>query len=114
MNFYKPRRPSKFRYVYRYYDPKKEEMERKIRRAERKLNPDAPITPEEVKENLEGAFRRQSKILRKYGDDDNVGQTIAEKNRKLILYLVLLAVLLLWLVRSSGISHFFGALGYYF
>lgn len=42
MSFYKPKKPSKFRYVYRYYDPKKEELERKVRRAERRLNPDAP------------------------------------------------------------------------
>lgn len=103
-SFYKSKKPSKFRYVYRYYDPKKEEMERKIRRAKRKLDPNAEPDPEEIKENLRGAIKAQSDMLAKYGEEEHLQESIAEKNWKLILFLVLAVVLLIWLFNNLGIG----------
>lgn len=89
-------------------------MEQRIRRAERRLNPDLPMAPEEVKDNLRGAFRRQSKVLRKYDDGENVKEVMGQKTHRTLIFLALLAVLLMWLVRSSAIKHLFGAFGFYF
>lgn len=36
------------------------------------------MTPDEVKDNLRGAFRRQSKVLRKYDDGENVKEVMGE------------------------------------
>ena len=103
-SFYNNKKPSKFRYVYRYYDPKKEEMERKIRRAKRKLNPNAEADPEEIKENLRGAIKAQSDMLSKYSNEENLKESLAEKNWKLLLFLVLAVVLLIWLFNNIGIG----------
>lgn len=105
-SFYNPKKPSKFRYVYRYHDPKKEEMERKIRRAKRKLNPNMEADPEEIKENLRGAIKRQSDSLAKFGEKENVKESLAERNWKLLLFLSLAIVLLIWLFNNLGLNFF--------
>lgn len=109
MDFYRLRKPSKFRHIYRYYDPKKEELERKIAKARRKLDPNAPLDPEEIKENLRGAFHRQSTTLKEY-DRTHQKPDLVEKSSKLIITLVLLVVLFIWLYRNIGIKYF----SYYF
>lgn len=112
MSFYKPKKPTKFRYIYRYHDPKKEEMQRKINRAVRKLDPDAEITAEEVKENLKGAFHRQSDTLERHGyDPDSFQESVREKTWKNLLFLVLLIVFFIWLYSSVG-EKFFSYLGF--
>ena len=112
MNFYKQPKPSKFRYTYRYYDPKKEEMQRKIDRAVRKLDPSKEPTGDEVKANLRGAFRRQSDVLNKEGyESENFQETVREKNWKTLLFLVLLVVFFIWLYNSVG-EKFFAYLGF--
>lgn len=105
-SFYKQRKPSKFRYVYRYYDPKKEELEKKVRRAKHKLESNGEIDPEEVKENIRRSARRQSEVLAKFGEDESVRETVSEKNRKLILFLTLAVVFLAWLFNYLGMGFF--------
>lgn len=105
-DFYKQRKPSKFRYVYRYYDPKQEEMEKKIRRAERKLDPDAQTDAEEIKDNLRGSFRRQSQHLAKHGNEQISSRPFADRNFVPILLLVLGVVLLIWLFNNLGLGIF--------
>lgn len=110
MSFYKPRKPTKFRYVYRYYDPKKEELRRKINRSVRKFNPDAPLDPEDIKSNLKGAFHRQSDTLEQYSYDEDFRESIREKTWKSLLFLVILVVFFIWLYASIG-EKFFVYLG---
>lgn len=105
-DFYKQRKPSKFRYVYRYYDPKKEELERKIRRAKRKLDPNAEPDPEEIKANIRGSIKRQSDVLAKFDDEENVSESIKEKNWKLFLFLALAVVFFIWLFNNVGFGFF--------
>lgn len=112
MSFYKQQKPSKFRYTYRYYDPKKEEMQRRINRSVRKLDPSIEVTPEEVKANLRGAFHRQSESLQRHGyDGENFRDSVREKTWKSLLFLVLLVVFFIWLYSSIG-EKFFAYLGF--
>ena len=55
-NFYKQPKPSKFRYVYRYYDPKKEEDEKRRRRIRRELGLTDEVNAEELKGNSKAPF----------------------------------------------------------
>lgn len=103
-NFYKQKKPSKFRYVYRYFDPKQEERDRKVQRAKRKLDPNAEPDAEEIKENLKGSIRRQSKQLAKYGDEQVTSRSFAERNFSQLLLLVLGVVLLVWLFNNLGMD----------
>lgn len=105
-NFYKQPKPQKFRYVYRYYDPKKEEMDRKIRRAERKLDPSIPPHPQDIKENLRGSIKSQSETLAKYGKEERASDMLNKKNWRLMLFLILALVLLIWLFNHVGLSFF--------
>lgn len=105
-DFYKQKKPSKFRYVYRYYDPKQEEMDRKVRKAQRKLNPNAEPDAEEIKENLRGSIRRQSKHLAKYDEEQISSKSFAERNFGTLLILVLGVVLLVWLFNNLGLDIF--------
>lgn len=112
MSFYKPQKPKKFRYTYRYHDPKKDALQRKINRAVRRLNPDAKITAEEVKDNLKGAFHRQSDTLERYGyDRESFQEDVREKTWKSLLFLVLLIAFFIWLYNSVG-ERFFAYLGF--
>lgn len=105
-SFYKQKKPSQFRYVYRYYDPKKEELERKVRRAKRKLDPNAEVDPEEIKENIRGSIKRQSQTLSKYSEEESVSTSIREKNWKLLLFLSLAIVFIIWLFNNIGVGFF--------
>lgn len=101
-NFYKQPKPSKFRYVYRFYDPKKEADEKRRLRVRREYGLDNEIDPEAVKEEIKGAFRKQSDHLAKY-DKEGIGEkTFAERNRTSIIILILGLVLLMWLFKNLG------------
>ncbi|MDO5017339.1 MAG: hypothetical protein Q4E10_03120 [Porphyromonas sp.] len=101
-NFYKQPKPHKFRYVYRYYDPKKEADERRRRRIRRELGMDDEISAEDIKENIRGSFRKQSDHLSKYDDEGVSKRPFAERNRTALLILILSVALLLWLVNNAG------------
>lgn len=113
MSFYKPNKPSKFRYTYRYYDAKKEELQKKINRARRKYYPEEfeDEDVEQVKDNIRGAFHRQSETLGSYKRDDDIQGALRQKNWTLLLVLVLLLVFFLWLYDNIGIK-FFAYLGF--
>lgn len=100
-NFYKQPKPSKFRYVYRYYDPKKEEDEKRRRRIRRELGITDEVNAEDIKEEIKGSFRRQSEVLQKYGEEGVRKESFAELNRTPIILLILGAVMLLALLRNS-------------
>ncbi len=101
-NFYKQPKPHKFRYVYRYYDPKKEADEKRRRRIRRELGLEDEISADDIKEDLKGAFRKQSDHLAKYGDEGVRSRSFAERNHTKILILILALALLLWLLRNLG------------
>ncbi len=114
MNFYKPRKPSKFRYTYRYYDAKKEEMQKRISRARRKYYPEEFGDKEEaelVKDKLRGAFHQQSDVLGSYKRGEDLRGALQQKNWTILLILILLLVLFLWLYDNIGI-HFFSFFGF--
>lgn len=105
-NFYKQPKPSKFRYVYRYYDPKKEADEKRRLRVRRQYGLNEEVDPEQVKEELKGSFRKQSDHLAKY-DKEQVGdKAFAERNRVTMIVLILGLVLLIWLFRHLGTGLF--------
>lgn len=101
-NFYKQPKPSKFRYVYRFYDPKKEADEKRRKRVRRQYGLDDEIDAEEIKESIKGTFRKQSEHLAKYDKEMLADKSFAERNRTSILILVLGIVLLIWLVKNLG------------
>lgn len=104
-SFYKSRKPRGFRYVYRTFDPKKVELERKIRLAKHRLDPEAnPITEEDVKENLRGYFRRNSEKLDGYADRKDFVESIGRRNRQLVFVLVILFAFIYWIFQSMGIT----------
>lgn len=113
MSFYKPKRPSKFRYTYRYYDAKKEEMQKKITRSRRKFYPEEfdGEDPELIKDNLRGAFHEQSETLGSYKRGEDIRGALRQRNWTLLLILVLLLVFFLWLYDNIGIK-FFAFLGF--
>lgn len=112
MSFYRPQKPSKFRYTYRYHDPKKEEMQRKINRSVRKLDPSVEVSADEVKANLRGAFHKQSESLQRHGyDQENFQDSVKQKTWKALLFLALLVVFFIWLYNSIG-EKFFAYLGF--
>lgn len=100
-NFYKQPKPSNFRYVYRYYDPKKEEDEKRRRRIRRELGLTDEVNAEDIKEEIKGSFRRQSEVLQKYGEEGVRKKSFAELNRTPIILLIIGAVMLLALLRNS-------------
>lgn len=103
-SFYKSKKPRKFRYIYRYYDPKKEELDRKIRLSRHRLDPDAnPIDETDVKDNLKGYFRRNSDKLESYEDSEDFSDRIEKKTHRLIFILVLLVAFFVWIFQSIGI-----------
>lgn len=101
-NFYKQPKPSKFRYVYRYYDPKKEADEKRRLRVRREYGLDDEVDAEVIKEEIKGAFRKQSEHLAKYDKAQVADKPFAERNRVTILILILGIVLLLWLSKNFG------------
>ena len=47
-SFYKSKKPREFRYTYLTFDPKKKELERKIRLSKHRVDPEAnPLTEED-------------------------------------------------------------------
>lgn len=105
-NFYKQPKPRKFRYVYRFYDPKKEAEEKRRRRVRRQYGLDDDVTPDEIKEGIKGSIRKQSEHLSKYDKGMLSKQSFAERNRTSIIILILGVVLLMWLFRNLGTGLF--------
>lgn len=107
-NFYKQPKPSKFRYVYRFYDPKKEEQEKRRRRIRRELGLTDEVDAEDIKDNIRGSFRKQSETLHKYGEEGIRNKSFAEVNRTSIILLILGVVLLIVLLRNmdSGLMRY--------
>lgn len=102
-NFYKQPKPSKFRYTYRFYDPKKEADEKRRLRVRREYGlDDNPTSAEEIKENIKGAFRKQSDHLSKYDKEMVNDKPFAERNRTAIIVLILAVASLLFLFRNTG------------
>ncbi|MDD7438143.1 MAG: hypothetical protein PUK66_04795 [Bacteroidales bacterium] len=101
-NFYKQPKPSKFRYIYRFYDPKKEADEKRRRRVRRQYGLDDNISPEDIKEEIKGSFRKQSDHLAKYDKEMVADKSFAERNRTSIIILILGVVLLGWLFKNLG------------
>ena len=81
-SFYKSKKPRGFRYTYLTFDPKKKELERKIRLSKHRVDPEAnPLTEEDLKENLKGHFRRNSERLAKYGDPEDFSREHRKENK---------------------------------
>ena len=108
MNFYKQRKPSKFRFPTLYYNPKKEAMQRRIDRARRKYFPEEFDSEdgEEQKERLRGSFRREADRISHLGSREQFGENIRHKNWVLFLILALLLVFFFWLYDNIGINYF--------
>lgn len=107
-SFYKQPKPSKFRYVYRYYDPEKEKQEKRRRRIRRELGLTDEVNAEDIKDNIRGSFRRQSETLHKYGEEGIQQKSFAEVNRTALIILVMGVVLLIVLLRNldSGLVRY--------
>lgn len=101
-NFYKQPKPSKFRYIYRFYDPKKEADEKRRRRVRRQYGLDDDINAEDIKEDIKGSFRKQSDHLAKYSKEMATDRSFAERNRTSLIILILGVVLLMWLFKNLG------------
>lgn len=101
-NFYKQPKPSKFRYIYRFYDPKKEADEKRRRRVRRQYGLDDDINAEDIKEDIKGSFRKQSDHLAKYSKEMVTDRSFAERNRTSLIILILGVVLLMWLFKNLG------------
>lgn len=108
MNFYKPRKPSKFRYTPRFYDPKKEALQKKIDRARRKYYPEEfdAEDGEAQKERLRGAFHKESDRLSTFGNRKEFHESLQQKNWTLLLILAILLVFFFWLYDNIGINLF--------
>ena len=104
-SFYKSKKPREFRYTYLTFDPKKKELERKIRLSKHRVDPEAnPLTEEDLKDNLKGHFRRNSERLAKYGDPEDFSESIGKKNRQLVFVLAILFAFTYWIFESLGIT----------
>lgn len=104
-SFYKSAKPRGFRYVYRYFDPKKAELERKIRLSKHRLDPEAyPLREEDLKANLKGYFRRHSARLGGYEDREEFAESVGKRNRRLVFVLAFCVALIYWIFTSLGIT----------
>lgn len=108
MNFYKSPKPKKFRYTPRFYDPKKEELQKKIDRARRKYYPEEfdDEDGEVQKERLRGIFRKESDRINSYENREQFRSSIQQKNWILFLFLALLLVFFFWLYDNIGLKFF--------
>ena len=107
MNFYKSPKPKKFRFTTLYYDPKKEEMQRRINRARRKYFPEefAGEDGEEQKDRIRGAFHRESDRLSGVTDRREFHESLQQKNWTLFLILGILLDFFFWLYDNVGINY---------
>lgn len=92
--FYNQKKRRTFNYQPLYHDPKKVEMEKRIRKIQRELDGDtSEISLEDYKDRLEGAISNQSKHLKRSYNKGETKQKRSQKNWWLILIVVLLIVL---------------------
>lgn len=108
MNFYKSPKPKRFRYTPRFYDPKKEALQKKIDRARRKYYPEEFDSEdgEAQKDRIRGYFHKESDLLHSYKDRREFQKRVQEKNWVIFLLLGVLMMLFLWLYDNIGINFF--------
>jgi len=101
-SYYHVRKPRQFDHKPIYWDPHKEEMEKRLQRIKRELGQSEPLTPEESKEEyneeIKNAFHEGTSHLKRSKEKGNNPRTREYKNVKLILALVVLAVILWYLM----------------
>ncbi len=90
-SFYKVRKPRQFDHKPLYYDPRKEAMEERVRKAKRELGMEE--SEEEYKPQIKGTFIEGTSHLKKSVNKGDSSRNRKYKNVKLIVALVVLAAL---------------------
>ena len=96
-NFFHTPQPQRYKYVPRFYDPEKEELEARIKQAE----PDGTndFSPEAVRARMKAGFKRSHTIDRKFKR-----KLRRRANRRVMLIgigLALLAMYLIWINQDA-------------
>lgn len=95
-SFYNMRKPRKFNHTPIYWDPHKEELEKKIQRVKNELG-DGNVDIEDYKTQIKGSFVEGTSHLKKNIDRGNDSERRSSKNMKLILAAVILGGILWYL-----------------
>ncbi|MGL4292058.1 MAG: hypothetical protein ACRCSQ_00525 [Bacteroidales bacterium] len=87
--FFNVRKPRQFRHDPIYFDPKKEELEERIRKVKREMG---ELPEEDYKPNLKGSFVDQtSHVRRRQADEEKASSS---RNIRLAVILAILLILL--------------------
>lgn len=92
-SFYNTRRPRQFNHQPIYWDPKKEEMEKRVQRIKREIG--MAVLDEEYKPDIKGKFVQGTTHLRRRMEKGETSRGRTYKNVKLIVALVVL-IFILW------------------
>lgn len=99
-SFYNTRRPRQFDHKPIYWDPKKEELEKRIRKVKREMGLEDQLSVEDYRAEIKGSFIEEgTSHLKKSRDKGQDSRSRTYKNEKLILAAVLLIALLWFLMR---------------
>lgn len=90
-SFFRTPQPQRYRYIPRFYDPEKEELEARIKQAEGSASED--MSPEAIKSRLQAGFKQRHTIDRKFKR-----KLRRRANRRVLIIGVILALLSMYLV----------------
>ncbi len=93
-NFFHTPQPQRYRYIPRFYDPEKEELEARIRHAQPDASDDT--SPEAIKARMQAGFKRSHTIDRKFKR-----KLRRRANRRVILIGIALALLAMYLIWAN-------------
>ncbi len=93
-NFFHTPQPQRYRYIPRYYDPEKEELEARLKNATPGGAEDS--SPEAIKSRMQAGFKRGHSIDRKFKR-----KLRRRANRRVMLIGVLLALLSMYLIWAN-------------
>jgi hypothetical protein len=93
-NFFHTPQPQRYRYVPRFYDPDKEELEARIKQAEKDGSEDS--SPEAIKARMRAGFKRRHIIDRKFQR-----KLRRRANRRVMIIGVVLALLAMYLIWAN-------------
>lgn len=94
--FFKPPQHQQFEYKARYYDPEKEELRERVRRAQQ----GADYSAEDAKQRIVGSFRRKTSGLN--ATKGYRSQQVRSSNRRLLIIVALLIAIGYLLFQEYG------------
>ena len=92
LSFYNTRKPRQFEHKPIYWDPRKEEMEKRIQKVKRELGV-LEVDENNYKSEIKGSFVEGTRHLRKSRMKGNDARSLRYKNARLGAILIFLAIL---------------------